>query len=126
MVVVDQLVLFDDLPKQAFVGRTNESVSGAVDLREELPCKGNECSLATVDEKWRLIGRLASSEGRNLDYADWQGIPNFSTCDDVDTPTTKPRLDTGTVVAIRAVRGLKTAITQAACRTGPGLSGSSS
>jgi len=77
VVVVDQLVLFDDLLKQAFVGRTNESVSGAIDLREELPRKRNECSLANVDEKWRLIARLVSSEGRDLDYAYRQGVPEF-------------------------------------------------
>jgi hypothetical protein len=67
VVVVDELVLFDDLPKQAFVGRTYESVSRAVDLREELPRKGNECSFANVDEKWRLMAGLASPDGRDLE-----------------------------------------------------------
>jgi len=62
---------------QTFVGRTDESVARAVDLREELPRKGNECSLANVDEKRRLIARLASSEGRDLDYADRQGVPEL-------------------------------------------------
>jgi hypothetical protein len=57
--VVDQLILFDDLLEQAFIGRTDKSVSRTVDLREELPRKGNECPLANVDEKWRLIARLA-------------------------------------------------------------------
>jgi hypothetical protein len=45
--VVDQLALFDDLVEQAFVGRTDKSVSRAVDLREELPRKGMNARLRT-------------------------------------------------------------------------------
>jgi hypothetical protein len=74
VVVVDQFVFLDDLPKQAFVGRTDKSMFWGVNVGEELPCKGNECSLANVDEKCRLIARLAGSERRDLDYADRQGV----------------------------------------------------
>jgi hypothetical protein len=53
------------------------AVSRALDLREELLRKGNECPLANVDEKWRLIARLAGPEGLDLDYADRRGVPEL-------------------------------------------------
>jgi hypothetical protein len=48
--VIDKLILSNDLPEQAFVGGTNKSASGFVDLREELPRKWNERPPANVDK----------------------------------------------------------------------------
>jgi hypothetical protein len=44
-----------------------------------MPRKGNECPLANVDKKGRLIARLASPDGRDLDldYADRQRVPEL-------------------------------------------------
>ena len=77
MAVVDQLVLLDDPPEQALVCRTDKAVSRKVDLREEPPRKGNECPLANVDEKWRLIARLAGPGRLDLDYTDRRGVTEF-------------------------------------------------
>jgi hypothetical protein len=45
--VVDQLVLFDDLLKQTFVGRTNESVSGRSISEKNCRVKGMNARLRT-------------------------------------------------------------------------------